>query len=93
MMQIACLWRIVVDVEGNNEDPNNVSWITAYAAGVDASNPYQVYCLAVYWALMTITTVGYGDVVREEAGHYPIRSHDPPVLTQPLALSCRLSCH
>jgi hypothetical protein len=64
---LACAWGITVGLEADS--PRN--WLTAYpwlsligdvnAGDVTAGD---MYVIALYWAWYTITTVGYGDVVR-----------------------------
>jgi len=54
---MACTWRIVVDIEDAEDN-----WMVAYQA--DRMTNVEQYISALYWSVMTITTIGYGDVVR-----------------------------
>lgn len=60
---IACLWHVVTVLE----DENVVTWVVSYfCAGVPSGcNPSiaALYCASLYHATMTITTIGYGDLV------------------------------
>ena len=60
--QAACLYRLVVEIENKHENGLPVNWIAQY--GVDPHDTVACYIAALYWAVMTIATVGYGDVVR-----------------------------
>ena len=60
--QAACLYRLVVEIENNYENGLPVNWIEHY--NVDRHDTVACYIAALYWAVMTIATVGYGDVVR-----------------------------
>jgi hypothetical protein len=62
---MGCLFRLVVDFEHDDPSLSN-NWITAY--GLDPNDNYPVYVTALYWAAMTITTVGYGDVPSQTDG-------------------------
>ena len=62
--QFACLWRLVVDLEGDAFDASIPSWMQAYGGHADITDPAALYLVALYWACMTTATVGYGDVVR-----------------------------
>lgn len=54
---VACLW-VFVD---RYEYPSVDSWIVDYGQ-VDSAN-FDIYVSACYWAITTLATVGYGDIV------------------------------
>lgn len=58
---LGCFWFYVAALVGL--DPEITTWVSSYDDGsaLDAS-PSTQYLYAVYWALTTLTTVGYGDI-------------------------------
>jgi len=65
----ACSWVMV-----GGESVKGTSWLSALieAKGWDDANinPESTYIFALYWATMTITTVGYGDVLPQNILEY-----------------------
>lgn len=51
-----CLWVIVSFLNDNNPD----TWISRL--GLVDSNNFDIYLAAIYWAIQTLLTVGYGDI-------------------------------
>lgn len=35
-------------------------------------NPFDIYCISIYWAVMTLTSIGYGDIVATNRAEYII---------------------
>ena len=51
----ACLWHLVASL---TDGPDN--WVRAY--GIEDAGNFYRYTTSFYWAVMTLTTIGYGDV-------------------------------
>ncbi|KAK3281049.1 hypothetical protein CYMTET_11144 [Cymbomonas tetramitiformis] len=65
---MACAFVIVEHVEcaGHNGDEGCVNWISFYfmrqGRDDESSTDFEIWVIAVYWAVATISTLGYGDV-------------------------------
>eukprot|EP00753_Platysulcus_tardus_P004747 PLAT12659.1.p1 GENE.PLAT12659.1~~PLAT12659.1.p1 ORF type:complete len:850 (-),score=394.01 PLAT12659.1:54-2603(-) len=55
----ACGWLIVAQLEMDG-NPEAETWITQ--AGLRDGSVSDLYAAAVYWAVMTLSTIGYGDI-------------------------------
>jgi hypothetical protein len=61
----ACLWALV-SVYMAADNPEEATWVTSFqedeiAAGRSGVDPASLYVSALYWSMMTLTSIGYGD--------------------------------
>lgn len=56
---MACAWHMVKVIEDNTTE----NWVIAYLGADHTLYNGEVYIVSLYWAVMTMSTIGYGDVV------------------------------
>jgi hypothetical protein len=60
---LACAWGIVTTIDTTTKYGEPVNWMVDYALWDEISGiPHRKYVAALYWATMTVTTIGYGDI-------------------------------
>lgn len=59
---VACLWYFVARFYEFSPD----TWIIRY--GILDSSTFDIYLVCIYWALTTLTTIGYGDITPKTTG-------------------------
>jgi hyperpolarization activated cyclic nucleotide-gated potassium channel 2 len=62
---IGCVW---VTVAALNPFDDSISWISA--AGLIDSENSEIYIASIYWAAVSIYTVGYGDITSKNTFEY-----------------------
>lgn len=71
---MACIWGLTGLLGDQQGDASYVTWIraTCTSKGVQMSSldPGSLYALSLYWAMVTLTTTGYGDVVAMNTAEY-----------------------
>lgn len=56
---LGCLWIFIAKFSYDPQESNNTNWIIE--GGYENESIGDLYFLACYFAVQTITTVGYGD--------------------------------
>jgi hyperpolarization activated cyclic nucleotide-gated potassium channel 2 len=55
---MACFWQITTVLEDAINE-SNMDWTTAYQH-LQGSAPWQLYITSLYWAIITMSTIGFG---------------------------------
>eukprot|EP00928_Gymnodinium_smaydae_P046940 TRINITY_DN31299_c0_g1_i1.p1 TRINITY_DN31299_c0_g1~~TRINITY_DN31299_c0_g1_i1.p1 ORF type:complete len:694 (-),score=115.84 TRINITY_DN31299_c0_g1_i1:124-2205(-) len=81
---LACVWlvvetRVTQGVLSFERSDDVASWLSALIAAKGDScypsageNPFCCYVIALYWSMMTLTTVGYGDIIPQNPMEYGV---------------------
>ena len=67
----ACLWALLSSLTDNDSD--DVTWLRSFEDSFEASHgrrpsPWDAYVAALYWSAMTITSIGYGEMLPLNTG-------------------------
>ena len=67
---LSCFWFLISTVEHEQGDSSRHSWAEAFYyrtrghyVSQEAHNPEDLFAWSLYHGIMTLTTIGYGDVV------------------------------
>eukprot|EP00899_Mesostigma_viride_P010185 jgi/Mesvir1/19168/Mv01189-RA.1 len=58
---MACVFHLIITLENTHEN-----WLAKFNEGYpgyEALKPMQMYTVCIYWSIMTMSTIGYGDVL------------------------------
>lgn len=70
---MSCIWGMVAFV---NEGYGVQSWLTSLETSkgheFNREEPFTIYCVCLYWAMMTVTSIGYGDIQAQNLQEYVV---------------------
>jgi len=74
---MSCIWGLIA-LQKQESTPHERTWLTCLFSNkgltdeerVFYSQPHRVYIMSLYWAVMTLTSLGYGDIVAENLTEY-----------------------
>mmetsp|Transcript_127026 Transcript_127026/g.329553 ORF Transcript_127026/g.329553 Transcript_127026/m.329553 type:complete len:743 (+) Transcript_127026:108-2336(+) len=74
---MSCMWGLIA-LQRMATEPRARTWLTGLFRNKEMteeemsvySEPHRVYIISLYWSVMTLTSLGYGDIVAENLAEY-----------------------